>query len=57
VRSSTAFSTASVKLGHSPYLGSMSGFAESGHGAVIIRSERMLCRETCVNDIFAPSDV
>jgi hypothetical protein len=22
-----------------------------------IRSERMLCRETCVNDIFAPSDV
>jgi hypothetical protein len=24
---------------------------------VIIRSERMLCRETCVNDIFAPSDV
>jgi hypothetical protein len=46
-----------AKLGHSPHVGSMSGFAESGHGAVIIRSERMLCRETCVNDIFAPSDV
>jgi hypothetical protein len=27
--------TGPVKLGHSPYVGSMSGFAESGHGSAI----------------------
>jgi hypothetical protein len=27
--------TGSVKLGHPPYVGSMSGFAESGHGSAI----------------------
>jgi hypothetical protein len=28
----------SNKLGHSPYVGSMSGFAESGHGSAIMRT-------------------